>query len=53
MNSKNAGANHDKDSDCTVDPKTDCCIVCGVGHMGGCGVCGGVAFHKSGCSEMK
>ena len=42
---------HEKDQDCTVDPKTWCCTVCGVYHGDPCWVCGGRGFHKPGCPQ--
>ena len=42
---------HEKDSDCDVDPQTNCCRVCGVDHSGQCPVCGGRGFHKEGCAN--
>ena len=43
---------HYRDEDCTVDPKTGCCIQCGVDHSTICGQCGGMGFHRAGCSEV-
>lgn len=44
---------HTKDEDCTVDPETGCCSVCGVLHGDPCPCCGGSGFHKDGCSEIE
>ena len=44
---------HYLDSDCTVDPQTDLCTVCGAGHCGPpCDHCGGVAFHTPACPTI-
>jgi hypothetical protein len=43
---------HTKDSDCDVDPETDCCRACGVLHGDHCPDCGGVGFHRDTCPEM-
>ena len=40
---------HTKDSDCTVDPTTLCCSLCGVSHSDPCGHCKGAGFHKEDC----
>lgn len=37
------------DTDCTVDPQTDTCEVCGVYHGDECGLCGGRGYHNPGC----
>jgi hypothetical protein len=42
---------HMKDEDCSVDPSTNLCTVCGVEHGEACPVCGGRGFHKEGCAE--
>ena len=42
---------HEQDCDCTVDPETNCCTVCGVEHSDPCDVCGGRGFHKFDCSK--
>ena len=44
---------HTKDEDCTVDPETQCCTVCGVGHGDPCEFCGGRGFHMDNCPAMK
>ncbi len=44
-----SGQNHSKDSDCTVDPKTECCTRCGVHHGEACPACAGRGFHNPGC----
>ena len=44
-------ATHTKDSDCTVDPATFCCVECGVGHGSPCQGCGGTGFHAEGCHD--
>lgn len=44
---------HTKDSDCTVDPETQCCIYCGVWHGEECPECKGRGFHNEGCSEYE
>lgn len=40
---------HTRDSDCTIDPQTGCCTVCGVEHREPCPDCGHTAFHSAGC----
>jgi hypothetical protein len=42
---------HTKDTDCTIDPDTMCCIVCGVSHGSPCEACRGSGFHADGCPE--
>lgn len=42
---------HTKDSDCTVDPETLLCSVCGVDHSDSCPECSGRGFHAEGCSR--
>jgi hypothetical protein len=42
--------NHNKDADCSVDPATDMCTVCGVYHGEACDECGGRGFHGDACS---
>ena len=37
---------HTQDSDCSVDPVTDLCTVCGVHHGEPCEHCGGRGFHR-------
>jgi hypothetical protein len=44
---------HSRDSDCTVDPKTDSCKTCGVYHGDPCPRCGGRGFHKPKCSTLR
>ena len=48
-----ASAEHHQDSDCTVDPKTDCCTECGVYHASPCPWCDGRGFHNPGCELLK
>jgi hypothetical protein len=36
---------HTKDADCTVDPDTDVCAICGVERGDPCAACGGRSFH--------
>jgi len=43
---------HTKDSDCTIDEDTACCVVCGVDHSEECLECGGRGYHKDTCSTM-
>ena len=45
--------NHSKDSDCTVNPETLCCDVCGVAHGDECLDCGGRGYHKPGCESIE
>lgn len=42
-------ADHNQDSDCTVD--NGACTVCGVSHGCPCKDCGGIGFHEENCSE--
>jgi len=44
-------ATHTKDADCTIDPATGLCSVCGVADGEPCPECGGRSFHLDGCSE--
>jgi len=44
--------NHSKDSDCTVDPETGCCTVCGVEHGEPCPECGMRAYHSKDCPVL-
>jgi hypothetical protein len=46
------GAEHSQDSDCNVNPETDCCTVCGVMHGAACTVCGQKAYHRPDCNEL-
>ena len=48
-----AGSDHTKDSDCTVDPLTNCCKVCGVDHSEPCLECGGKGYHSPNCPELQ
>lgn len=43
---------HTKDEDCTVDPVTLSCTVCGVMHWEPCPKCGGRGFHRAGCEDL-
>lgn len=40
---------HTKDSDCTVDTKTNLCTGCGADHSEPCPECGRKAFHTATC----
>lgn len=40
---------HSHDLECTVNPATLCCEVCGVDHSDECLDCGGRGFHKETC----
>lgn len=40
---------HTKDTDCTVDPDTLCCTVCGVDHSEECLECGQRGYHAETC----
>ena len=42
---------HNQDPDCTIDPNTGLCTVCGVYHGEPCFACGGRGFHLPNCSE--
>jgi len=42
-------APHSQDSDCTLDPATDCCVECGVYHGDACPDCGERGFHTPDC----
>jgi hypothetical protein len=44
---------HMKDADCTVDPRTCLCTVCGVECGAPCPVCGCQSFHADGCVESR
>jgi len=50
---RKSAAEHLQDSDCTVDPETLLCSVCGVDHGGECIDCGGRGFHKPNCPWME
>lgn len=41
---------HERDEECTIDPETEMCRVCGVDHSGQCPACLGRGFHTSNCS---
>lgn len=43
---------HTQDSDCTLDPATSCCRVCGVDHSATCIKCSGRGFHLPSCPEL-
>lgn len=44
---------HSQDSDCTVNPETLLCEVCGVYHgEDACPDCGGRGFHKPTCETL-
>jgi hypothetical protein len=45
-------SDHSKDADCTVDPATGGCFVCGVDHSDECPECGRHGFHLDGCVRM-
>ncbi len=40
---------HERDEQCTVDPLTDLCSVCGVDHSRQCPDCDGRGFHTPTC----
>lgn len=40
---------HTKDSDCTVDPNTGLCQICGVEQSEPCPACGCTSFHAPTC----
>ncbi len=42
-------SDHQKDSDCTVNPETLMCDGCGVDHSEECPDCGGRGFHQNEC----
>lgn len=42
---------HERDTDCTVDPETECCRECGVDHSNACETCGGRGFHRETCTS--
>lgn len=42
---------HSRDEDCTVDPETLCCTVCGVDHSAECLDCGKRGYHASTCPQ--
>lgn len=42
---------HTADEQCTVDPDTELCSVCGARHGMPCEECSGRAFHSPGCSR--
>lgn len=46
-------SNHAADKDCCVDPRTSCCVDCGVEHgPDRCASCGAMAFHRPQCPEL-
>ena len=48
---KETTVNHSQDSDCTVNPETNCCYGCGVEHGDPCPVCGGRGYHRADCGN--
>lgn len=44
---------HTRDTDCTIDPRTDSCVVCGVHHGDACPLCGGRGFHTDTCEHQR
>lgn len=40
---------HTTDTDCTIDPETGCCSLCGVLHGDPCPECGGRGLHIENC----
>ena len=42
---------HTNDDECSVDPETRCCTVCGADHSFACERCGGRGFHQGECLE--
>lgn len=52
-NSTPCWKDHTQDSDCSVDPETLSCALCGVDHSGECLDCGGRGFHKPTCESQK
>jgi hypothetical protein len=46
-------AKHTSDNQCTVDPTTNTCTVCGVEHGAPCPECSGRGFHAAGCTELE
>lgn len=42
---------HEADEDCTIDPATGLCFVCGVEHGDPCPECGATAYHRPDCPE--
>lgn len=49
FDSARQSTSHSQDSDCDVEPVTNCCRVCGVVHGDECPACGARAFHVDGC----
>lgn len=45
-------ANHTRDTDCTVDPRTRVCTDCGAEHADPCDFCEGRAYHLPDCPVM-
>lgn len=43
---------HTTDTDCTIDPATDCCAVCGVLHGDPCRDCAGCGYHRPDCPTV-
>ncbi len=41
---------HERDEQCTVDPRTNACTECGADHSDPCPECAGRGYHKLGCS---
>jgi len=44
---------HEKDSDCTIDPKTDLCVGFGVIHGDVCTDCGQRGYHRPDCVAIR
>jgi len=45
-----ASHQHERDSDCTLDPAVDVCIYCHVSHGDPCPECSGRGYHVAGCA---
>jgi len=49
----NCKERHTRDENCIIDYGTNECTVCHAVHGDPCGHCGGTAYHKEVCPELR